>query len=173
VTATANSIVAGSVGSPRNESAPLAGRLARLTGRQTDCLRLVGQGYTSKEIGRRLGISYSTVNNHLQAAVHLLEVPGRAEAARKLIEHEQRLGHEMPRQPDALAEPICQPDDPPRITEPGRMARLASLLPPIGGRENVLPLSQRVYAIARIALFSTLVFVACVIVIRTCFNALR
>jgi FixJ family two-component response regulator len=43
-------------------------RFDRLTLRQKDCLRLVAQGYTSKEIGRELGISYSTVDNHLLAA---------------------------------------------------------------------------------------------------------
>lgn len=148
---------------------PLRGRVVRLTQRQKDCLRLVAEGYTSKEIGRRLGIAYSTVDNHLLTAVQILEAPGRAEAARQFLYHEQLLGQELPRQPEGLAASAVPLDDRHQAVEPGKRS---VLLPPIGGYENDLSPSQRVLAIARIALFSTLAFVACVIVIRMCFQAL-
>ncbi|MEI9850098.1 MAG: helix-turn-helix transcriptional regulator [Sphingomonas sp.] len=147
-------------------------RIVRLTERQKDCLRLVAQGYTSKEIGRQLGLSYSTVDNHLLAAVQILELGGRAEAARCFAQYEQRLGQELPRQPAALVDPSTPADDRPAIAGTGRWKWLKALLPPIGGRENDLSPLQKLLAIARIALFSTLVFVACVIVIRMCFDAL-
>jgi hypothetical protein len=130
----------------------------------------VAEGYTSKEIGRRLGIAYSTVDNHLLAAVQILEVTGRAEAARQLLHHEQLLGQELPRQSEGLAASVGPFDDRLQATEAQGMRR--TLLPPIGGHENDLSPSQRVFAIARIALFATLVFVACVIVIRMCFQVL-
>jgi DNA-binding CsgD family transcriptional regulator len=152
--------------------ASVQSRVARLTQRQKDCLRLVAEGYTSKEVGRRLGISYSTVDNHLLAAVQILETTGRAEAARLLLNLERSLGQELPRQPEGLAESSHQPDDRSRAVE-AQKKKWSALLPPIGGRENDLSPSQRVFAIARIALFSTLVFVACVIVIQMCFRALR
>lgn len=177
-------------------------RISRLTQRQADCLRLVAKGYTSKEIGRQLGISYSTVDNHVLAAAQLLGVPSRAEAARQLVEHDQALrldqnstafshditrfedgqcaetrdqrhGQELPRQPAPLAVQAEPREDRGQDADARWIARLTNLLPPIGGRENVLSRSQRVYAMARVSLFSTLVFVACVIVIRTCFDALR
>ncbi len=185
------------------EKGRAADRAHRLTTRQKDCLRLVAKGYTSKEIGRQLGISYSTVDNHLLAAAQLLEVPGRAEAARKLAVHEQAIGQEqlpsplyagekhappsdapvdghtetvgqeLPRQPMPLAETPSPADEISQVADTRWESRLGRLLPPIGGRENVLSGSQRIYALARISLFSTLMFVACVIVIRTCFEALR
>ena len=46
--------------------------IAQLTERQKDCLRLVGQGFTSKEIGRELDLSPSTVDNHVASAVPVL-----------------------------------------------------------------------------------------------------
>ncbi len=75
--------------------------IGRLTGRQRDCLRLVRQGYTSKEIGRRLAISPATVDNHVRAALALLQVPGRAEAARMLRQHEH--DQALTNQPSSLA----------------------------------------------------------------------
>ncbi|WP_227698807.1 helix-turn-helix domain-containing protein [Sphingomonas hengshuiensis] len=185
------------------EKGKAASRVHRLTTRQKDCLRLVAKGYTSKEIGRQLGISYSTVDNHLLAAVQLLEVPGRAEAARKLADHEQAIrqeqlpsrpdaserhapppagtvdghsemvGQELPRQPLPVAQTPSPADERSQVAGAPSESRPGRLLPPIGGRENVLSGSRRIYAIARISLFSTLMFVACVIVIRTCFDALR
>lgn len=61
-----------------------ASAIGRLTERQKACLRLVGQGYTSKEIGRHLGISPATVDNHIRAVLDALQAETRQEAARLL-----------------------------------------------------------------------------------------
>ena len=51
-----------------------------------------------------LGISYSTVNNHLQAAIQLLEVGGRKEAARLYSQTlENPAGQRVPSEPADLA----------------------------------------------------------------------
>lgn len=62
-------------------------RLARLTDGQRDCLRLVGQYLSSKEIARRLDISPHTVDQRLKRATLLLELPTRFEAARLYMKH--------------------------------------------------------------------------------------
>lgn len=57
---------------------------SRLTDRQIDCLRLVGQGLSSKEIAAELGISHHTVDLHLKRAIRTLGVATRRDAARRL-----------------------------------------------------------------------------------------
>ena len=46
----------------------------KLTSRQRDCLRLVLHHKQSKEIGRELGISPMTVDNHFRSAIQTLGV---------------------------------------------------------------------------------------------------
>lgn len=58
--------------------------MGRLTLRQVDCLQRAGKGLSSKEIGRELGISPSTVDNHIQAAVTKLRAKNRWHAAQLL-----------------------------------------------------------------------------------------
>ncbi len=62
--------------------------ISKLTARQRDCLRLVLQHKQSKEIGRELGISPMTVDNHFRSAIQTLGVSSRLEAARLLAAHE-------------------------------------------------------------------------------------
>jgi DNA-binding CsgD family transcriptional regulator len=54
----------------------------RLTPRERDCLRLVDEHLSSKEIARRLGLSKHTVDWHLDKARRRLGVADRYEAAR-------------------------------------------------------------------------------------------
>jgi len=75
--------------------------LARLTPGQLECLALVYQHLSSKEIAVRLGISSHTVDQRLRQAIHILGVDRRAEAARivasaGLLEPYQRLIHQPP-----------------------------------------------------------------------------
>lgn len=53
-----------------------------LTERERACLRLAGQGQTSPEIARALGLSDGTVRNYLSEAIGKLGVGNRIEAAR-------------------------------------------------------------------------------------------
>lgn len=51
-----------------------------LTDRQQDCLALVAAGLTSAQIGRRLGLSPRTVDEHLAGACRTLGVRTRIQA---------------------------------------------------------------------------------------------
>lgn len=114
----------------------------RLSERQRECLVLVHQGLTSKEIGRSLGLSPSTVDNHIRAALERLGVDNRAAAARLAVW-----------QPDAVPLPraVSGPS-------PGPGAGFAALaaFPPLGGSPNRLSVRRRVYHVVQIALFSTM-----------------
>lgn len=54
-----------------------------LTPRETEILRLVGEGLSNKAVARRLGISVHTVKFHLEALFAKLEASSRAEAVAK------------------------------------------------------------------------------------------
>lgn len=130
--------------------------IARLTERQKDCLRLVGQGYTSKEIGRRLGISFTTVDTHIRAALDTLRVESRAEAARLLLAAESTPATTpQPLSSRSPALVLALPDHPTggAADVPGR-SRLGTLIPPLGGQRNTLGLEAKAYAIIRVAVFS-------------------
>ncbi|MGK2909052.1 MAG: response regulator transcription factor [Sphingobium sp.] len=147
-------------------------RFDKLTQRQKDCLRLVAQGYTSKEIGRALGISYSTVDNHLLAATQLLEADSRAEAARLFtLNDTDETRQQMPRQSQSLAPSAVSPDPVDKGTR-GRWDKLSRLVPPIGGKENDLTKVQTLFAISRITFLSVLAFIACIMIIRMSIAAL-
>jgi DNA-binding CsgD family transcriptional regulator len=56
------------------------GGASRLTHRQWELLRLVAEGYTSAQIGRRLGVSEGTVCKHLENIYRRLQVSSRTAA---------------------------------------------------------------------------------------------
>lgn len=64
-------------------------RIERLSEGQRDCLRLVAEHRSSKEIARLLSISPHTVDQRLKRATSILSVGSRFEAARALFEHER------------------------------------------------------------------------------------
>jgi DNA-binding CsgD family transcriptional regulator len=78
--------------------------VSRLTPGQLDCLRLVDQHLSSKEIAVELGISPHTVDQRIRIALQTLGVERRAQAAR-LVARElgpyQRLIHQSPDIPAA------------------------------------------------------------------------
>lgn len=123
----------------------------RLTERQKECLRLVGQGYTSKEISRQLGISPATVDNHVRAALDTLQVESRAEAARLLTAHQP--DQPLTSQPQPLAQIDVRPAQS-TASEPRRQTLLARLVPPIGGTRNVLGTEAKLFAIIRVAVLA-------------------
>jgi DNA-binding CsgD family transcriptional regulator len=77
----------------------IAQRVARLSQGQLDCLRLVDQHLSSKEIAVELGISSHTVDQRIRGALHLLGVERRSQAARMVAQAlgpYQRLIHQPP-----------------------------------------------------------------------------
>jgi DNA-binding CsgD family transcriptional regulator len=77
----------------------IARRVAKLSQGQLDCLRLVDQHLSSKEIAVELGISSHTVDQRIRGALHLLGVERRAQAARLVAQAlgpYQRLIHQPP-----------------------------------------------------------------------------
>jgi DNA-binding CsgD family transcriptional regulator len=74
-------------------------RVARLSAGQLDCLRLVDQHLSSKEIAAELKISPHTVDQRIRQALHTLGVERRSQAARIVSQHSgpyQRLIHQPP-----------------------------------------------------------------------------
>jgi DNA-binding NarL/FixJ family response regulator len=65
------------------ESGPAA---PSLTERETEFLRLVATGVSSKQIATRLGVSHRTVQNHVQNTLNKLHLHNRVELARYAIE---------------------------------------------------------------------------------------
>ena len=82
----------------------IARRIARLSQGQLDCLRLVDQHMSSKEIAARLDISSHTVDQRIRQSLHILGVERRSQAARMVAQHGphdpsqpyQRLIHQPP-----------------------------------------------------------------------------
>jgi len=77
----------------------LAARVARLSAGQLDCLLLVNEHLSSKEIAAELDISPHTVDQRIRGALHILGVERRSQAARIVAQHSgpyQRLIHQSP-----------------------------------------------------------------------------
>jgi DNA-binding CsgD family transcriptional regulator len=77
----------------------MVARVARLTPGQLDCLRLVDQHLSSKEIAAELKISPHTVDQRIRQALQILGVERRTQAARMVAQHSgpyQRLIHQSP-----------------------------------------------------------------------------
>lgn len=83
-------------------------RIAQLTPRERDCLRLVGRALSSKEIAIELGLSPFTVDEYIRSAVAKIGARNRREAAR-LLDLEER----------SKSPPEKLGDEPPRLAEPG------------------------------------------------------
>jgi DNA-binding NarL/FixJ family response regulator len=58
----------------------------RLTGRETEVLRLVAKGLSYRDIAERLVLSHRTVQNHVQNTLSKLHLHNRVELARYVIE---------------------------------------------------------------------------------------
>ena len=80
-------------------SVPDSSPVSRLTPGQLDCLRLVNQHLSSKEIAVELGISSHTVDQRIRGALQILGVERRSQAARLVAQEHgpyQRLIHQSP-----------------------------------------------------------------------------
>ena len=129
-----------------------------LTARQKECLLLLKDGMTSKQIARELGISPRTVDQHIAVALESLGVRSRLEAISIL--HEQELLEStksippswMPDRP-APADLIRKPPPVPRPKKFGRPpATLGPLFPPIGGSANTASTGVRIAWMVRLSI---------------------
>ena len=142
----------------------------KLTDRQKDCLRLVAQGFTSKEIGRLLDLSPSTVDNHVTAAVQSLGAPNRGAAARALAVLE--LGQKLPSQP----QPLAQSDQSAILTAGSEgssfshLMRQLLVLPPVGGKRNDLDSTSRTLRILQVAVLALASVIALTILVSGLFR---
>ena len=77
--------------------ADMVARVQRLSVGQLDCLRLVNEHLSSKEIATELDISPHTVDQRIRGALHILGVERRSQAARVVAQYGgeyQRLIHQ-------------------------------------------------------------------------------
>jgi len=98
------------VNGPNSVEAAVKARINKLTAGQLDCLRLVDQHLSSKEIAAELQISPHTVDQRIRQALHTLGVERRTQAARLVAQYSgpyQRLIHQTPH-----IEALTNPDHP-------------------------------------------------------------
>lgn len=84
---------------PDDRTGAVTARVAKLTRGQLDCLLLVDQHLSSKEIATELNISPHTVDQRIRVALQALGVERRTHAARIVARHHepyQRLIHQSP-----------------------------------------------------------------------------
>lgn len=141
-----------------------------LTEGQKQCLRLVGQHLTSKEIARKLDISHFTVDQRLDSARRKLNAQSRKDAVRIFMAMEQ----------EKLSEPFVY--EPGVIAAAGQshihnrppggwkgmlaVAMRRMTVPPVGGKRHHLPKREILVQTLNIAFFSTLL-IAMVVIILT------
>ena len=156
-------------------SDPVAERVARLSPGQLDCLRLVAQHLSSKEIAAELGISPHTVDQRIRQSLQILGVERRAQAARIVDQYSepyQRLIHQSPYIPGgpdsvhpeaAVSNQIRHADRaggagrPGFLTEQRPASFWPSLQPPFATRSNTrneMSVGQRLFWIVVIAIGS-------------------
>jgi DNA-binding CsgD family transcriptional regulator len=84
-------------------------RSKQLTDRQKQCLRLVREGFTTKEIAGRIHASPDAVDKSIKLAMAKLGVDRRAAAARMLDQHETATGYQHldPQAADLYPNPEC------------------------------------------------------------------
>ena len=156
-------------------TARITARVERLTAGQLDCLRLVDQHLSSKEIAAELKISPHTVDQRVRQALQTLGVERRAQAARIVAQYSapyQRLIHQPPHidgapgiaHPDAAVGIQIRHAD--RAGEAGGVGFLTEqrpapswppLQPPFATRSNPrneMSVGQRLFWIAAIAMGS-------------------
>src|SRR3954466_2806350 len=158
---------------PQSPDDVIRARIARLSAGQLDCLRLVDQLLSSKEIAAELKISPHTVDQRIRLALQILGVDRRNQAARIVARYSgpyQRLIHQSPHierssrngHPEAaVGNQIRHADRAGEfgtagfITEQRPASSWASLQPPFATRSNPrneMSVGQRLFWIAAIAI---------------------
>lgn len=124
----------------------------RLKGRQLDCMLLVKDGLSSKQIARELGISPRTVDQHIGAALENLGVSSRMAAIAEMyrLDQVEKLSKkERPAAANDDAVGIAEPE----VESPQEGLRSHAILPPLGGVRNSASRADRIGWMVRIAIF--------------------
>lgn len=162
----------------------MADTLPELSEGEKQCLRLVAQGFNSKEIARQLHVSEHTVDQRVRTSLRKFGVPSRKEAARLFVtvgQHTPQIDTYQPLiyQAQPLAsdpEPgssLAQPDG--TDAEPERTSLLRRILafgPPLGGSTNELSIDGRILAMVRAAVLTGVGVVTLLLLIAGAFRVL-
>ena len=152
-TATGGAVAGRLGGCGASDVAGMAGAAgARLTARQQDCIALVAQGRSSKEIARTLGISPSTVDNHVASAMHLLGFSSRAGIAKWYLEYRDSVVAADTGQPVSVGRGALD-----ALESSDSKSYFSVAIPTIGGIRNSLPLKERLSAIVQVMIVATMV----------------
>lgn len=158
--------------------------LPALSEGEKQCLRLVAQGFSSKEIARQLHVSEHTVDQRVRTSLRKFGVPSRKEAARLFVSHQQLAPHPETYQPlihqseplasDAEPAPSTdQPESPDAETErPSFPRRIFAFGPPLGGSINELSIDGRILAMVRASVLTGVGVVTLLLLIAGAFRAL-
>lgn len=158
--------------------------LPALSEGEKQALRLVAQGFNSKEIARKLHISEHTVDQRVRIVLRKLQVSSRKEAARIFITTDREQPHSgtyqpLIYQPKPVAPPpetapsMGQPDQ--QGWRPGWLTLLRRILafgPPLGGSINELSADGRIVAMVRAAVLTAIGVIALLLFVAGAFKAL-
>ncbi|WP_294132963.1 helix-turn-helix transcriptional regulator [Sphingobium sp.] len=162
----------------------MADTLPALSEGEKQCLRLVSQGFNSKEIARQLHVSEHTVDQRVRTSLRKFGVPSRKEAARLFVSFDQPQAQSGTYQPlihqtqrlasDASpASSIAQPDRPDEQMERKTLLRrILAFGPPLGGSINELSFDGRILAMIRAAVLTGVGVVTLLLLIAGAFKAL-
>lgn len=140
----------------------------KLSERQKQCLELVARGHTSKEIGRMLSLSPSTVDNHLSIALERLGVDSRVAAARIFIQGNEGVNLTAAGKAGTEQNENILADNGNRQIPANRhenLSRSFFSIPALGGRSNNLSLRRRYFHVIQIMLLALMAFSAATITI--------
>ena len=145
-----------------------ADRFPELTEGQKNCLRLVDDLLTSKEIARILGISPFTVDQRLDAARRKLNADSRRDAARIFIARDRGISEPLVYEPQPIENPmiaVSLEEAPNRAAQIFSQFSSITSVPPIGGERHELSKTEVILRSLNIAFFSTLVVATVAIVL--------
>ena len=136
-------------------------RAEELTDSQTRCLRLVGQGMSSKEIALETGLSPRTVDQYVNRAALTLGASSRREAARILTCVESSEWKNLQLQSQGVA---AGPEAGTLAPSGGSQATRTNAagifrwLPPLGGKRHDLNAAETLREIVKAALIAAITF---------------
>jgi DNA-binding CsgD family transcriptional regulator len=123
---------------------------------QKNCLRLVAQGMSSKEIAKQTGLTPQTVDTYLKASLPRLGASNRREAARLF------LAWEAAKNGDAPSESLVSTDEQRAESDGSTTRKWSDLikLPPIGGVVNELGWAQKTVQALQVAVVAAATIIA-------------